>query len=89
MAKSKHGTLAAGVVTTVTVDTDYGGIEVVNRDQAGEMFVRLDGTDPVVDADDTFVVLGSRKFENVNQPTATVKLISSTAVRYSVEGKTR
>lgn len=100
MARSHSGTLTPSTVAPVTVgpvsssstgfgadvETVTGGIEVVNRSLTGEIWVRLDGVDPVVGADDCFVVLGARRFDN---PTVggsvTVKLISTAALTYSVE----
>lgn len=85
MAYAKSGQLAAGVVTTVTVKADGSGIQLVNRSQSGEIWVRMDGTDPVVKGDDSFAVLGVRHF-----PTRTgeveVRMISSGTPEYSVEG---
>ncbi len=91
MAKSKHGTLTANQVTAVTISDHGGYLEIVNRSGTGEIYVRFDGTDPVVLADDTFVVLGARRFDIVNlgliaSSPVTARLISTAATKYSVEG---
>ena len=85
---AKSGTLAPNVVTSVVVGSGYPGVTVLNRSQTGEIWVRLDGTDPVVAADDTFVVLGARYFDTSlpHVSPVTVKLISIAALNYSVEG---
>lgn len=91
MAKSKHGTLVANTVASVAI-TDHGGhLEIVNRSGTGEIWARFDGTNPVAEADDTFVIVGARRFPIVNLAitdvtTVTVKLISTAALKYSVEG---
>jgi hypothetical protein len=87
MASSAHGTLTAGVVTTVTVDTSAKGFEVVNRDQQGEIWVRTDGQDPVPRADGTFVVLGARRFGGRSRFGAVeVRLVAEVERQFSVEG---
>lgn len=85
MAVTAHGTLTANVVSTVTLDEGYAAFEIVNRDQAGAIWVRFDGTDPVIAAAGTFVVLGARSFSWKRRGTITVKLISDAARAYSVE----
>ncbi len=84
MASSAHGQLTPGQVTTVRVDSTYLGIEVVNRDQSAELWVRLDGQDPVIGAPDSFVVLGARAFAT-GRRTVTVTLLCDEAAHYSVE----
>lgn len=86
MAIAKSGTLTANTVKTETVSTDYQGIVVVNRDQTGEIWVRIDGTDPTVGGADCFVVLGARQFATEGSGSITVKMISTSAIRYTVEG---
>ncbi len=91
MARSKHGTLVANTVTSLDITQHGGHLEIVNRSGTGEIFVRFDGVDPVVLADDTFVVVGARRFpiENLgisDVTTVNVRLISTAALKYSVEG---
>lgn len=91
---AKSGTLVADAVTTVTItDTWPGGIEVVNRSQTGQIWVRLDGVAPTVAGDDCFLVMGARYFDppgpgiaGSNTENTVVKLISSAALDYTVEG---
>lgn len=91
MASTAHGTLTANTVATVTINVGVDGFVVVNRDQAGAIWVRADGTNPVIAAADTYVVLGARMFPSEWQNltpgvgTVTLKLISDTARTYSVE----
>lgn len=93
MAVAKSGTLTAGSAIDVTVDVDaFGpgtGFAVTNRSDAGTIWVRLDGTDAVAEADNNFPVLGTRVFST--QPgnrTVTVSLITEDAdVAYTVEGR--
>jgi hypothetical protein len=85
MAYAASGTLTGGAVTTVTVTATADGVEVINRTQTGEIWVRLDGTDPTVAGADCFVVLGARLFPARNG-LVTVKLIASSALAYAVEG---
>lgn len=89
MATTAHGTLEAGVVAAVTVESGRGGIVIVNRQQSGVIWVRLDGTDPVPEAPNTFAVFGAREFgvQTRSRQVAEfeVRMLSDTAVQYSVE----
>jgi hypothetical protein len=89
MPSTAHGTLAPGVVTTVVLRPGEEGIVVVNRDLAGEIWVRIDGQDPGVAAADSYVVLGAREFplprRVIQKQSVTVKLVSDAARAYSVE----
>lgn len=87
MPRSKHGTLVAATVTTVTLDKDYDSVEVLNRGTV-DLWLRVDGVDPVVAADDTYVCVGGG-FVILPVPTAgstDVKLISTGTPAYSVAG---
>lgn len=87
MPNSEHGTITAGQVTTVTVDANYTGVEVVNRDLTGEIWVRLDGQDPAPRTAGSFVVLGARKFPHGGLlGPAEVRLTSEVDRNFSVEG---
>jgi len=84
-----HGTLAANVVTTVTLDQPYELIEVVNRNAAGEIYFRLDGTTPTVGGTDCQVVpaiIGSVSMDGITTANTTVLLISSAACNFTVSG---
>lgn len=90
--RAKSGTLTSNVVTSVEItDAWPAGIEVINRSGTGEIWVRLDGVNPTVAGDDCYVVLGARRFEpqTVGRESVTVKLISSGALKYTVEGTVR
>ena len=84
MAASAHGQLVASQVTTVTVDTEFAGIEVVNRSQTGSIWIRFDGGAPAIGGAGSFVVLGSRWF-TPKRGQVTVKLISNENLYFSVE----
>lgn len=86
------GTLVANTVTAVDVDAER--IEVLNRDGAAEIFVRIGGTAPTVDDTNpsTFcipAVAGAartfRRFITGPDKTQTVKLISDGTPTYSVQ----
>lgn len=96
MAKTKHGTLVANVVTQITL-TGHGGIvRVRNRSTTAiansVIWVRMDGTDPVIAADDTYVVVDRRLFDvhnGLGDPVTTpavIRLLSADPCAYSVEG---
>lgn len=89
MASTVHGALAANTVTTVTLRPGNQGLIVINRDMAGEIYVRVDGQDPQILGADSYVVLGARYFPLprtvIQQQLITIKLIASVARNYSVE----
>lgn len=73
----------------MSLDEPYELVEVLNRNGAGEIYFRLDGTDPVIGGDDSQVVpavIGATEVGGiVTQPT-TVLLISAAACDYTVSG---
>jgi hypothetical protein len=86
---TRSGTLTIDTVTSVALtDVWPEGVWVHNRHQTGEIWVRLDGTDPTVGGDDCYIVQGSRFFpaSEIAREDVTVKLISSAALNYAVEG---
>jgi hypothetical protein len=89
MARAVHGTLAPNVVATENIEIGRGGIVVVNRAQTGVIWVRIDGIDPVPEADDTYAVFGAREFPSQlwtrHLIVIEVRLISDEALAYSVE----
>ncbi len=92
MATSRSGTLTASTVKTETVDVEaFGpgmGLSITNRSGSGEIWVRLDGVDPTVGGDNCKLVMGTRQFKNIDGNTSvTVKMISTEALLYSVEGR--
>lgn len=88
MASTAHGTLTANTVKTVTVDPGWAGIVVVNRSMTGVIWVRLDGTNPAIEAADSYAVFGARSFRlgKRNAP-VTVKMLSADALKYTVEAE--
>lgn len=88
MAKTKHGTLVANAVTTVTFTADFGKVEVLNRGSA-DLWFRIDGTDPVIGEDDVEICPAGQwaivDRSDLNGATE-VRLISAAAVPYSVRG---
>ncbi len=46
MADSRYVTLTAGAVTTVTLNSNWGHVEIINRDGAAELFYTVGGTTP-------------------------------------------
>lgn len=90
MAFSKHVTLTAATVATVTLDADFNNVEVVNVDGTAAVYFTLDGDDPTVAGDDTYVLpaaVGSVEMPVHNWSAATsVKLISSGTPKVAVRG---
>jgi hypothetical protein len=97
MARCKSDTLAAGIAEAVTIDDSWPGGVSISRLIEGPVatiWYRLDGVDPTVGGEDCFPCLdtvhiphpadgetGLPKSEKVE-----VRLISSAAVQYVVEG---
>ncbi len=83
--RSQHGTLAAGVVTTVTFAAEVGGVEVRHRGGgAAPLWVTFDGADPVAGAQDTFFVGVGESYVYARAVTV-VRLVSVGAADYSVQ----
>lgn len=55
-ARSIHATLTTTTVDIANLTQFWDAIEVTNRDSTNTVFVRFDGTDPVAEAEGTFVV---------------------------------
>jgi hypothetical protein len=86
---SHHATLVASTVDTVDLLDMAVPILITNRG-ATDIYVRFDGTNPVVGADNTFIVqANTAKIFNLGgglyPPDRTVKLISVGTPSYSVE----
>lgn len=62
MATTAHGTLTADQVETVTVEPGRNGVVVVNRNQSGVIWVRLDGQDPQPEGAGSYAVFAVREF---------------------------
>ncbi len=89
MASTTHGILSANQVASVSITPGEEGIVVVNRTLSGEIWVRIDGTDPQIGADGSYVVIGAREFPlgraAVRKGTVNVRLLSDAVRQFSVE----
>jgi hypothetical protein len=90
-ASPQHATLAAGVVTTLTFDEDFGTVEVMNVDGADKVYFTVgDGSAvPVVGATGSHVLPAAIGAVEIQPPTGkntVVKLISAGAPSVSVRG---
>lgn len=85
-----HGTLVAATVTTVTLTRDFQRVEVVNVTGTAAIYFTVDGSDPTVGGDDTYVLPAAIcSFEAPSASsgsTTVVKLISSGTPGFAVEG---
>jgi hypothetical protein len=84
VATSKHATLTANTVDTVTLGIGTY-VEVLNR-STSDIYFTLDNTTPTIGGDDTLIVTAGtalRLPENSGQG-MTVKLISASPSAYSV-----
>lgn len=89
MAKTTHGTLTANTVSSVSIVPGSEGIVVVNRDMTGTIWVRIDGSDPQVGGDGSYVVIGAREFPmsltEVRKGSVNVRMVADAARKFSVE----
>lgn len=90
VARSKHATLVAATVDSVTLSLDYSQVEIVNRSTTGDIYATVDGTTPVSAADDT-IYIGPGQALVLALPTTgagtdVIKLISAGTPSYSVTG---
>jgi hypothetical protein len=84
IAKAKHATLVAATVDTVNFVASSQFYEVVNL-SAADIYVNLDGTEPVVAGDDSLVVrAGEAATLYVAQGSSQVKLKSASGAEYHV-----
>jgi hypothetical protein len=89
VARSKHATLVAATVDSVTFSSDYKNVEILNRAATGDIYATVDGTTPVVGADDTIIV-SPGQFVSIemayrsDSSADVVKLISAGTPAYSV-----
>jgi hypothetical protein len=87
-----HQTLTISTVDTVTFGAGVSAVEVYNRDATGVIYARVDGTNPVVGADENYIIGTALVIPFAGSESAAtggddvVKLISSTACAYSVTG---
>jgi hypothetical protein len=88
MPRTSHGVTVANVVSTAVIDAGLSVLTIVNRQQAGTLFVTVDGSTPTIGGAGTYSVMGTRLLSAPGPyASTTVQLISSTAVAYSVEGE--
>jgi hypothetical protein len=87
VSRSKHATLGAATVDTVTLTKAYPFVEVVNRDAtaANVIYFTTDGSAPTVAGDNTIVVIPGQRV-TVAPETLVVKVIGAAASPYSVHG---
>lgn len=88
MSKTAHGTLTANTASVSTIDAGYGVLTITNRSQTGELWFTIDGSAPAAGTAGSFVCMGTRSINAPNQWAATtVTLISTGALKYSIEGE--
>lgn len=86
---SRHVTLTAGTVATVTLDDDYDNVEVVNVDGAAAVYFTVNGDAPTIAGNGTNVLPAAIGGFSEYQPTdqiTTVRLISSGTPLIAVRG---
>ena len=89
MPSPMHGVTTANVVSTVALGVDVGAVEILKRDTAGELFISVDGSDPTVGGNGFEILpegVSSISLPSLTRGDTIVKLISSSAVRFSVKG---
>lgn len=95
-ADRKHGVTDPDTVETVQVGApataghnvrEVGSVEVINVSGSDPLYVSVDGVDPAVRGDSTYVIPpgGWSRISARGVPPLTVKLISASAVTYGVE----
>jgi hypothetical protein len=87
VSRSKHSTLGAATVDTVTLTKEYSFVEVVNRDAtaANVIYFTADGSTPTVAGDNTIVVAPGQRV-SVAPEGLVIKVIGAAASPYSVHG---
>jgi hypothetical protein len=86
----RHGSLTAETVETVNLPVDADTVEVLNRG-TDDIYFTVTGTNPSVGGNDCEIVTAGSALE-VNRKAAghtTVKMVSESAVEYSVRGVKR
>ena len=86
--RCKHSTLIVGVVDTINLAEAFSYVRVTNKSNVGVLYVRTDSINPTVAGDDTFAVQENSE-KNIIVPDISaiqVRIISSVAAQYSVEG---
>ena len=78
-------TTTANVVDTVTFNARVSVVEIISMDGADEIYFTLDGTDPTVGGDNTYVMpaaLGSARVPVPGSGNTVFKMVTATPVRY-------
>lgn len=91
VARSKHATLVAATVDSVTLSRDYAEVEIVNRGAAGDIYATVDGTTPAPAADNTIYIGPGQALvfalpRRADNTSSAVKLVSAGTPSYSVTG---
>lgn len=90
MPRVSHGQLTATTVKTVGIDAYTTQITILNRSQTGEIYFTVDGSIPTVGGEGCYVCIGSTTVPTIDINTmVTVRLISTTALYYSVVGESQ
>ncbi len=87
MADPQHVTLAANVVSTVTLGSDASKVEILNVTGTAEVYVTVDGSTPTVGGNGSWVLpaaIGSIELQPRTSGNTVVKLISAGTPRVSV-----
>lgn len=88
MPAIRHGTLTADTVASVDLGVDVGEVDVCNVDGAAAIYFRVDGTNPTVAGNDSYVIpaaLGaSARVPVTSDGNTVVKLISVGTPAYSI-----
>jgi len=88
VVKAKHATLVLNVADTVNFSTiGASTFRVTNRGALGAIFLRADGIDPVLQADENYVIPNNTEKLVVvgDSQNPQIRLISAAASPYSVE----
>lgn len=86
MADSRHVTLTASTVSTVTLDVDYNSVEVVNVNGTAAVYFTVDGSTPTVKGAGTIVLPAAIGGVTVFNASRAIKLISTGTPDVSVRG---
>jgi hypothetical protein len=86
VARTKHETLIANTVETVNfTDPGMHGIIVCNMGATNKIFFRLDGTNPTIAGDDTYLAApGAYMFITQRTQITEIRMISNGAQPFSV-----
>jgi len=86
---SRHVTLVANTVSTVTLDADYDNVEVVSVDGTAAVYFTVNGATPTVAGNGTVVLpaaIGAVSLQPYGPELATIKLISAGTPKVAVRG---